>query len=170
MRYIYHKVPQDMEGKVICPLNILKEKYSDINKAKAEKYENRQELSRYRIENLDCAWGDVVFMTSVHPENLQVVFESCGFKDQIKGNFYQIPVGDLDRDNLLIMEPQMRLPKGKDFISFDEALLRENVSDGMIEYLIEKKRESGNPLLYAFVQHVLYKGCIDVSEVGIISL
>jgi hypothetical protein len=76
--YLYHRVPKDMRGNTLHPLNQLKKVSPDIYAQKVKKYEGRLEILERKIPALDCLWNDVLHLTAVHPTVLNAAFESVG--------------------------------------------------------------------------------------------
>lgn len=167
-RCIYHAVPRcGVVGEYLVPLNALKNVAFDIYEDAQGKYVDRTELQNLYIDTLECFWGDVIFMTSIHPQILVDTFAHYGFT--IGGQYYQIPISMLDQSRLCLLHPKMKLPLREDFAQFHKDLLESDISDRMRQYLEEKKGEQENPFLFAYSQHVLYRGMIKLSSVRVVS-
>ncbi len=166
---VYHRVPQQpIYGSQLLPLSTLREKAPEIYDVQRRKYESRQELELVTIPYLDCLWGDVIFMTSIHPRVLVDTFAAYGFN--LSGDYFQVPVRSLDLSALCLLQPQMKLPTPQDFSPFRVSDLEREVSCQMRRYLKENQESNEDPFLFAYSQHVLYRGNITISSLEIISI
>ena len=62
MNYLYHKVPEDIKGNFLMPLNSLKKKYPSIYNKKVKKYEGRETLFNLKFPILNCLWNDQIIL------------------------------------------------------------------------------------------------------------
>ena len=77
--YLYHRVPDDMKGSILYPLNQLRNVYPSLYAAKAASYKNREAVMQARIPILDCLWNDVIHFSPVHPSKIQRSRAEAGF-------------------------------------------------------------------------------------------
>ena len=75
MTFLYHRVPANMQGDFLSPLNQLKDIYPEAYAEAVKKYEGREFLMNVGIPTLDCLWNDFLFLTAVHPFDLH-----CGIR------------------------------------------------------------------------------------------
>lgn len=177
MNYVYHFVPDNMQGRVLYPLSMIKDIYPDIFEAHIKKYESRTKLTELIIPELDCKWNDVLFFSTVHPGKIKDFIGEFGYGNRINWQFYQIPIEDLDLSKVCIWlgdgsnykekyEKFSCIPYDRDtFYKYSE------MSEYNKKYLTETLSQSGQPFhMFAGAVHVLYKGSIDVSKYSIISI
>ena len=69
MQYLYHRVPDNIQGTIIYPGNMLVQQDPEMVYV-LEKYANRQNLVQSIIPGLDCLWNDVIFLSATHPEKV----------------------------------------------------------------------------------------------------
>ncbi len=95
MEFIYHGVPQEMRGNILYPLFDLKKLFPAIYEGEIKKYDDhpkRKELPFKKIGKLNCARGEVLHCSSIHPA---LVFQALKtiFPDGNRSvRFYKIPL------------------------------------------------------------------------------
>jgi len=57
--HLYHRVPADLKGHILYPLNQLKSIYPSLYDTKATTYQGREAVMQARIPLLNCLWNDV---------------------------------------------------------------------------------------------------------------
>ncbi|HEY3866882.1 MAG TPA: hypothetical protein VGM10_00955 [Actinocrinis sp.] len=67
---LYHLPATAARGDAILPLRQLRDRHPDLYARHSRKYAERPEVLQQRIEPLDCAWADVVFLSPMHPAPL----------------------------------------------------------------------------------------------------
>ena len=67
MHYLYHRVPENMRGTTLYPLNQLRDAHPDVYAEAIKKYENRERVMRQVVIPFGCAWNDVLHFSPVHP-------------------------------------------------------------------------------------------------------
>jgi len=77
--YVYHRVPDDLKGHILSPLNQLKSVYPSLYVTKAAHYQNREAMMQARLPILDCLWTDVLHFSPVHPGKVQQALAEAGF-------------------------------------------------------------------------------------------
>src|SRR5665213_119696 len=93
--YLYHMVPDDMQGNVLHPLNTLKHTHPDLYVTKAEKYTDREYVMEQFIPTLEAAWNDVLHFTAVNPVELKKALTEADMEPR-EMKFYQIDPTLLD--------------------------------------------------------------------------
>jgi hypothetical protein len=172
--WIYHKVPENLFGNTIYPLNQLKTIRPDLYESQIRKYRGREGLLSRYVPSLDCLWNDVVFLCAVDPVLINAAIESVGLlspKDFGACHYFKIDLDVLDRSLLTTF-----LHAADDqliFSSFDVDKMSEYalIPEAQHEYYREK-RQTMKPryLVHSRVVHILYKGRIDISDTTIITL
>lgn len=181
-QYLYHLVPDDMRPdeqgrKVLYPLNMLKEKFPGLYEVKVKKYDSddtRKAVPAQLIPTLEnAAWGDVVQLTAIHPEDLQQALVDAGFKPK-KLKFYQIDPDLLDPKNttIYLYRDDTENENKVSFADYDPQKLHEHaiVPDKTKKYYKEKFERNERPLLFVGIPHIFHKGPIDVSNFPVIAL
>jgi hypothetical protein len=70
-----------MEGEILYPLNVLREKHPDLYKRIATKYEQRLHIMQMTIPVLgDCLWNDVLHFSPVHPSLVANALRDSGLQ------------------------------------------------------------------------------------------
>ncbi|MBK8551651.1 MAG: hypothetical protein IPL53_11555 [Ignavibacteria bacterium] len=82
MNYLYHRVPKNLRGNVLYPLNTLKEIHPDLYEQQASKYAGREHITCQIIPILNCLWNDVLHFSAVNPE------EISAYRIRKKSGFY----------------------------------------------------------------------------------
>src|SRR3989344_4993827 len=107
MTFVYHLVPSNMGGGILYPLNRLKKKYPQVYKKEIKKYKGREHFLKDRVPVLNCLWGDVIHLTSIHPSKINKALKEAGFKTA-KLKWYKIKAEDLNHKKAVIF---LYLPK-----------------------------------------------------------
>lgn len=177
MQYIYHKVPENLQGDILYPLNILKREYPDMYARAVEKYKDREHVMRQIIPLFsNCAWNDVVFFMAVNPIDLYAARREAGWPDIPPQKFYKIDPTTLDQTKLGVFlftpkEHSSELARD-DFTDYRQEDL-EKYTQVPAETLSYFKSELKNgtrriPLFFRYIPHILYHGEIDVSSAEIV--
>ncbi len=174
-------VPDDMkpeEGpKVLYPLNILKEKFPELYQVKAEKYsgsEYRRTIPEKLIPTLEkAAWGDVLQLTAIHPEDLKKALVEAGFSPQ-ELKFYQVDPALLDpqKTTIYLYREDIEDESVENFAQFDPEKLAEHsgIPEKTMEHYREQREHGEKPFLFVGVPHIFHKGPIDVSNFPVITV
>ncbi len=175
--FLYHHVPENMTGKILYPLNTLKEMYPDIYREHVEKYENRQHLLTRVIPTLNCLWNDVLHLTAVTPEELHNNLLKAGIAEQkIKWRrWFKIELSKLDLRKVtvyLYKHNSRNGPSAEDFCDIDLNKISDyrTVPQETIRYYQEQNKLDQRPLLFHGIPHILYKGTINIENVEIIEM
>lgn len=164
--FVYHRVPNNMEGTIIYPLNILKNQKPNLYDEYIKKYSQREELLKIKIKPLNCFWNDVIFFSPVHPNEIESELEKAGFSRDIKSRWFKIPLSNLNLENLAV-----NISKDK-FELFKLEMLDK------IKFLPQQTKiyyktcfeNNKKPLVLAYAPHLLYKGVLDISKLEIIEI
>lgn len=172
MEYLYHRVPKNMSGNILYPLNTLKEIRPEIYAEQVKKYEGRERLLTAEVPPLNCLWNDVLHFTAVAPNELKANLAKAGI-DMPQQSWFKIPVTMIDGPNSIAFVYRRDLgvmPNFKEYEPFDVAKMDiyRKVPEETIEYYREENKEGRRPLLFHLVPHVLYKGNIDTTGLEIV--
>lgn len=169
--YLYHWVPDNLQGTTIYPLNTLKETHPEIYKEASSKYEGREELMDFKIPFLNCLWNDVIHMSAVPPLTIKEALFEAGRTKPLELEYFEIDPETLDPKNTIVyLYDHKNLSEyfgEKSFVAFDPNDLEKysHLPDETKEYYKEMFSQHKKPLLYHRVPHILYKGSIDISNV-----
>ncbi len=173
MNYLYHLVPENMQGEILYPLNELKKIYPKAYKEHVKKYEDRKYLLKEKVPFLNCLWNDVLHLTAVNPITINKTLEEIGFKPPIR-KWFKINPRDLVKDNTLVFlfERARKITTKKDYEWFDISKIKKysELSQKTINYYESSYKNNERPLLFNYVPHILYKGSINISKLEIITV
>lgn len=174
MVYVYHRVPNNLSGFILRPLNDWKQLKPELFAAKSAKYIGRKHVMQERIQPLDCLWNDVLFLQPIHPSKIDQALTSLGHP-LIERSYYKVPLSMLDPSNTILWIwkgsgaldalPNRFKPCTKEVLNKYQELQQETLN-----YYREQYQEGKSPLLYWRVPHIFYKGCLDVRELETISI
>ncbi len=171
MNYIYHWVPENMQGDILYPLNILKEKYPDLYQKEASKYTGREHIMQQQIPFLDCLWNDVLHFSPVHPSVVKENLMDAGRTKPFDMNFFKINPHLLNPANTIVYlnrhkDMRDRL-KEDNFAQYnpDDIAQYSEIRDETTRYYKEMYSQGKSPLLFHGVVHILYKGPLDTKGV-----
>lgn len=173
MDYLYHKVPKEMKGDLLYPLNELKDVYPEVYTNEVKKYEGRENLLKVRIPFLDCPWNDVVHLTAVDPAEIKKALIESGRKDAFQISYFRIDPKKLDPQNTIVYLYKQKdlggISREDNFEEYEAGKVGKysNIPEETREYYRETISKGEKPLLYHKIPHILYKGKIDISDLEI---
>lgn len=179
-KYLYHKVPADLKGNIIHPLNELKDIHPELYSSKLKKYENRDGVMKYLIKDLECKWNDVVHMSPIHPKDLKEALLDAGFQPK-EMKFFQIDPEklDLEKTKVFLFKELRDKKSGKlnddEIVNFKlEDLDKYSIISEKTKAYYKKivNNHDNTKMLFAFIHvpHILHKGSIDISNLPIITV
>lgn len=170
MNYIYHAVPEHMEGSTLYPLNNLKDIYPEIYQDRVEKYAWRKRVLEWKIPPLGCLWNDALHFSPVHPEKLYTKLRELGLDYKKTKRFFKIPADKLNPTKTTIRTFAHRDISKDTFVEYNPNDLEKysEIPETTIEYFKETIQVGNKPLLFQDVPHILYKDNFDVSDVEVV--
>lgn len=170
---LYHYKPACFVGKTIFPLNQLKHVLPAVHAVATKKYEGREGVPVNYIPSLRCSWGDVAFLTAVHPRTLTAVMRACGWFNPPEFAAFAIKPQRLDSRRTTVYEFFRKDGKvtGR-YVPFDPEELGnyDVVSEDITRAHYFEARERGErPFLFAGIPHILYRGRIPVGNCRIVT-
>jgi len=174
--YVYHRVPDDLKGHILYPLNQLKRIYPSLYVTKAAHYQNREAVMQVRLPLLDCLWNDVLHFSPVHPSKVQEALAEAGFVRKLRRYYEVDPLakGFSATNTVIFLHQRVRLEnfqlEEEDFRRFTLAELSSlgEIPKATLTYYREMFEQEKRPLVYLYVPHILYQGSLDVSDVKVI--
>ena len=176
--YVYHRVPDNLTGHVLYPLNQLKNIFPSLYVTKAANYQNREAVMQARLPLLNCLWNDVLHFSPVHPSKVQEALAEAGFGRKLRRYFEVNPIakGFNPTNAVVFLHQQVTLEKfqlvEEDFRSFTPGELHSlgEIPEATLAYYREMFELGKRPLVYLYVPHILYQGRLDISDVNIIEV
>lgn len=170
--YLYHKMPINMAGKTLFPLNSMKKNLPQVYETEKAKYKGREFLMDEMVPILNCRWNDVLHLSPIEPKLIYSALFETGFKPD-KTLFYKIPVSLIDRKNTVIFKYENEDAE----LTSDQIIpFQSNILDSIAklpsgtkqwyQYCFSEKRQ---PLLFHLVPHVLTTQPIDITNCDIVS-
>jgi hypothetical protein len=161
---LYHQPVIDPRGNALFPMHQLRSHYPDLYQHHLRNYDGQRELLVSPVEPLQCTWGDVVFLSPVHPAPL---FDAIArpYREP-----WTLDAARLDPERTVIRlmrhgndghypEP----PDEDDYLPLTTATLRavNRVSQAAIDRL--SRLQPGDPALpWVDVPHILHRGSIPI--------
>lgn len=176
MNYLYHRVPKNLQGNILYPLNTLKDMHPDIYQEHYAKYLGREDLTNRKIPILNCLWNDVLHFSPVHPKEIKKALIEAGRTADFEMTCYEIDPRVLDLGNTIayVYNPENKInnPNPNSFLAFDVTqLVKYSVMpEKNKQYYKQMISEGKKPLLYPWVTHILYKGSLDISSLPIVTV
>jgi hypothetical protein len=172
--FLYHRVPEDMRGTTLHPLNSLKDMHPDLYVEKSAKYKGREHVMEEFIPTLKAAWNDVLHFTAVHPQELKEALVEAGLHPQ-EMKFYQIDPKLLDPEKTtvyLYRDNAINKVNPNDFAAYEPDTLDQHSSlPAETKAYYKKMAEEGKrPILFVGVPHILHKGSLDISDLPVITV
>ena len=170
MNYLYHRVPKDMRGNILYPLNKLKTIEPEIYISAVKKYKDREWVSEQEITPLSCLWSDVIHLTSVHPSGIIQALREAG-KD-IDGEFFEIDPYLLEPSDTTIYLYNKPKDQPKEFVAYDPDNLEKysKFSQDVKDYYFKMLKNNQEPLLFHLIPHILYKGAIPIDNAKVVRI
>ncbi|MBM3232960.1 hypothetical protein FJZ18_02210 [Candidatus Pacearchaeota archaeon] len=177
MNYLYHMVPQEMQGSILLPLEELRKKYPQSYAKSMKKYKGREHQPKEKIPLFNCKWEEVLNFTTVDPKELKrYLIESGGIPRTIK--WYKIPTSMLNHEKLIVFLYRSDLLENgmhnnlENFKKFKEQDLEKynKIPEKTKTYFKKRYKEKKKPLLFHLIPHILYKGELDISKCEVITI
>lgn len=169
--HLYHRVPHNLTGSILYPLNVLKDKSPEIYANQVKKYEGREYLLTRQIPHLNCLWNDVLHFSPVHPAQVRAALLEAGFSWK-PSKWFVIDPEILDfnsQDTVIYLYPARQFGDfslhATDFEPFtiDKLSQLSNLPTATIEYYKSTRANNRRPLLFHRVPHILHHGSIDTT-------
>lgn len=174
MEYLYHRVPKNMSGQILYPLNTLKETHPEVYAEHVKKYEGREQLLVATVPPLNCLWNDVLHFTAVAPHELKENLAKARIEIAPQ-TWYKVPADLIKGPNSIVFIYRRDLgmmPNFKEYEPFDVSRMSiyRSVPIETIDYYKEEKAKDKRPLLFHLVPHILYKGTLDTGGLEIVTV
>ncbi len=176
MHYLYHYVREDIQGTVLYPLNVLKEKYPEVYAKHAKKYAGREELMQFVIPHLYCFWNDVIHFSAIEPAEVKRALVAAGMPEKYTLSYYQVDPKLLEPKNTIVYlyQKDRGVLDGEesDYASYDPTDIKKysHLPEMTKEYYKEMYDSSQLPNMNHGVPHILYKGSLEVKDLPSITV
>nr|AIA17899.1 Unknown Function [uncultured bacterium] len=163
--FIYHQVPEQMQGDVLHPLNDLQKIHPEVYAREVAKYSGREHVMEEEIPPLNARWNDVLHFSAVHPAEIKESLSDAGHSSPPDIEVFEIDAHLLKPENTIVYLP--KIGGQGSFVEFDPrkiagyAVIPEETKDYYRRMIAKGK----NPLTFLGVPHIFYKGSLDVSKV-----
>ncbi len=143
--------------------------YPEAYGREVRKYEGREADLEDYIPPLDCRWGDVLFLSPIHPAMLRSAIEEAGGTSHTWPKAYEIDSYVLDPALMAVWIPADHFGGPETYRAFDPAELAQysSLPERAHDYYRESYARGVTPFLYGYVPHMLYQGSIDLSLIGL---
>lgn len=174
MIYLYHTVPENMQGDILYPMNVLKDMKPELYEKLLSGYAHRPHIMKKYIPTLGCVWNDVIHFSLVDPLILNGALKDAGFSPS--GSVFKIPISLLDPAKATIYinkkDEEGVVISLDNFVDFTEENVTKynEINDITRRYFSEMHKLKKLPLKHRFLPHVLYRGTIDIDGLEIIKI
>jgi hypothetical protein len=176
MPFVYHLVPEKVQGDVLYPLTTLKKKFPKVYLKEIERYKNRKEVLKKKIPFLNCLWNDVLHFTPVNPKKIKSALLKEGFKLP-KEKWYKINAKLLGPNKSIIYLYKYKKDVSEytsedNFVKYNPNKISQfnKIPLRTVEYYRELIKNRNRPLRFHFIPHVFLKGSLDISNVPVIEV
>jgi len=176
MSYLYHSIPKNLQGNILYPLNILKERHPIVYEEQVSKYLGREHIKEQRIPILDCLWNDVLHFSAVNPKEIKQALVESGRSIDFTMEYYQVDPELLEPKNTIVYLYAHTNNKDKmsteNFVPYnvDEVAKFSSMPQATKNYYKEMINKGERPLLYHKIPHILYKGELDTINLPTVSV
>lgn len=168
---LYHRLPPNMEGTKLIPLNEQRNLFPGLYKAAVQKYVDRMSVMEQTIPHFECLWNDVLFLSPVHPQIMNNARRLYKVPTPER-RWFEIDSDLLEQDNLLLYRHRPKWlvdmePEKDEYEAFTKLDKEEKGSLATLQeagiWSIRKWREEA--LYWGFVPHILYRGHIETTGI-----
>ena len=176
MNYLYHQVPEKIEGSFLMPLNMLRFNHRSVYETEMKKYENRPNLPHKVIPHFNCLWNDVLHLTAVHPVLIDNALKECGSEKGLNNKkWYKIRTDFLYPDCTIVWLYPRKVDEQNGpnaFVPFKISDLEgyNSIKEDTKKYYREQIKLKNKPLLFHLVPHILYYDQIPINKLEIMEI
>ncbi|RXJ71144.1 hypothetical protein CS022_21625 [Veronia nyctiphanis] len=174
---IYHRVPSNLDGSELVPLNELKQQSPALYKHHVQKYATRPAALNRKVLPLNCFWNDVLHFTPIHPEKFMRALNDIGYQVHNLGKWFEFEVTtqafELSKMALFWSPNQVFgdwSEKAEHYHSIDleSGQQFKNIPDQTINYYKDMFALGKTPLNFFRTPHILYRGRVSVDKANMI--
>ncbi|MEH7335989.1 group-specific protein [Neobacillus drentensis] len=180
-QYVYHMVPNELEGGKLIPLNSLKNPYPQLYEKYTKKYfdhPERPKLLQKQVPKLNCFWNDVLHFLPLHPHYVYQAITALEIKTREKQPFFKIPIEKLKNNKNAIYfyskekykGPAEPIEEGQiEIVDIDDYKELTGLPSVTSEYYKDESRKGNRFGLFHYVPHLLSLGEVEIGNVEIIT-
>lgn len=175
---LYHRARTGLVGTELYPLNQLADRFPDLYQKRQDEYGSRLDITCMKVPILDCLWGDVLFLSPIHPEKICKLRVDTGYP-QVTRTFFVVDPDQcgITSENAVIFrhelyEPgQMALPRS-DIVPFGREVIGEysEIPEKSIAYYRDSFSQGKRPLVYLYMPQVLFRGTLSFVDLPVIEV
>lgn len=167
--YAYHRVPPNLRGTTLYPLNQLWAIYPDIAEAQLAKYAGRAHALTRTIPPLDCLWNDVLMFSPVHPAALKAAMLEAGH-GRFPRRWFAVESATFTAETTAVYVPGWS-PAEARFEPYEPGSLARYAVPTDEQRAFYRRVPPGQPvLLLGGTPHILYRGTLDIAEARVIAV
>jgi len=165
--FVYHRVPGNLVGGALYPLNHLARVHPEAAELHRAKYAGREAVTQARIPPLECLWNDVLMFSPIHPALLLEALRDSG-RIVPTQRWYEVDASLLEPERTtLFAGPLERTDtfSSDDYLDFTPENLQAHCTAS--ERTLERLRQAlpgARVMMFADVPHVFYRGTLEVAK------
>lgn len=168
-QYVYHIKDSDFKGNTIYSLEMMKQIDKSIYNKSIKKYKDRKDHISKKIKLLDCTWADVINLSTLNPLKIFMAARLIGNKNNeynVGREVFQIPIDNLKDSEFCLYNDNYSQNSSKAYSNISIAKYKENefVPEKTIEYFIDCLEKNEDPLMFAYVDHILVKDQVSLNN------
>jgi hypothetical protein len=175
---LYHRARTGLVGTILYPLNQLADRFPEIHRKRQDEYRGRLDITRMRVPILDCLWGDVLFLSPIHPKKICKLRTDTGYP-RVTRTYFEVDPDQcgITAENSVIFrhevfQPEQMVLAKSDFVPFDRELIGEysEIPAKSIAYYRDSFSQGKRPLVYLYMPQVLYMGVLSFDDLPVIEV
>ena len=168
-----------MRGSTLYPLNRLAELDEELYVTELSKYSDhpsRRGLPGRRVPKLECAWGDALHFSPVHPRLIHAAWSELGGNGAPPARWFALPLGRLDVDRTVVYKGSGRNPSAAipeaEIERLDPEAYEEprRVPDATLNWYRELVAGGRSGAWFVGVPHVLVAEAVEVGGCEVITV
>jgi hypothetical protein len=186
MHFAYHILKDNFVGNTIFPLNTLRNVYPEIAAIASQKYIGREKTTESIVYSPEIHtnfnwgdklinWGDVCFFSLHNPSLVFQTFIDLNIPIKKKFRIAKIPLENFSErkivwkhtNNLINVLPADDCLSVEEFFSLNNL---ESIPEKAKKYYLEAHNLGKNPLLYAYIPHLLTPDPVSFKEEDIFEI
>lgn len=167
MSHVYHRVPENMSGTVLYPMNRLPQVSNELHQLYKSGYEGREHLLERKLPYLNCLWNDVLHCSPVQPQQVIDAMRKAAVKQIPDLEYFVIDTeSDIDMGKAVIF---YRNSDEVGDIRFEKAAEADwnnvaTIPQLTLDYYKEMAETGEAPFIYHGIPHFLYLGTIETKD------
>lgn len=171
-QFAYHLKNPHFKGKYIYPLSELKEVYPEIYRQEIKKYQDRKTHPATKINILNAKWEDCVNLSTLDPVKIFQLEELLGIDNHpTKIEIFKFNIKKLEGMEMCLYDDRLSPKNQSAYKKVTTKSYRENklIPTQTTKYFAESKEEKEQPLIFAYVTHLLVKGKMPIELAEVIT-